>query len=59
MSLHNFCRRIIGLLKFTCNALIYVFLSIESNFNLVLSDINVVCKLIFIIFIELFFVNFT
>jgi hypothetical protein len=57
MSLHNFCKRIIGLLKITRNALMYVFLFIESNFHPVLNDIDVVCKLIYIIFIEFVFVN--
>jgi len=46
MSLHNFCKKIIGLLNFIHSALMYVFLSIESNINHVLFDIDVVCKLI-------------
>ncbi len=44
MSLQKNCKNIISLSKLTCNALMYVFLSIESNFNHVLNDINVVCK---------------
>ncbi len=39
-----FCKKIIGLLKFTHNALMYVILSIENYFNHVLNDIDDVCK---------------
>jgi hypothetical protein len=44
MYLHNLCKKIVGFLNFPCNALICVFLSIESNFSGVLNDINIVCK---------------
>jgi hypothetical protein len=44
MSLHNLSKKIVGLKCFTHNALMYVSLSIESNFCNVLNDINVVCK---------------
>jgi hypothetical protein len=37
----------------------YVFLSIENNFNHVLNDINVVCKSILLHSLNFFFVNFT
>jgi hypothetical protein len=43
MSLHNLCKNV-GFLNFTHNALMYVSLSIESNFSNMLNDINVVCK---------------
>jgi len=44
MSLHNFCKKIIGLLKFTHIALMNVFLSLNFFFNHVLNDKDVVCK---------------
>ncbi len=44
MSLHNIYKKIVGFQNFTHNALMYVFLSIESNFNKTLNDIDVVCK---------------
>jgi hypothetical protein len=39
MSLHNLYKKIVGVLNFTHNALMYVFLSIENNFNNILNDI--------------------
>jgi hypothetical protein len=44
MSLHNLCKKIVGLIFFIHNALMYVSLSIEGNFSNVLNDIDVVCK---------------
>jgi len=44
MSLHNLCKKIVGFLNFTHNALMYVSLSIERNFSNVLNDIDVVYK---------------
>ncbi len=44
MSLYNLCKKIVGFKKFIHNALMYVFLSIESNFNNALNDIDVVCR---------------
>ncbi len=44
MSLHNLCKKIVGVLNFTHNALMYVFLSIKKNFNNVINDMDVVCK---------------
>ncbi len=44
MSLHNLYKKIVGFLNFTHNALIYVYLSIGSNFSNALNDMDVVCK---------------
>jgi hypothetical protein len=41
MSLHNLCKKTVGFLNFTSNALVYVSLSIKNNFSNVLNDINV------------------